>query len=122
MMAPGDLDDFLANWGAQARKGVLELMVMLALAGREHYGYELVERIRERGRLDVGDGTLYTILARLKNEAFVRTRWEQPESGPARKYYALTKEGHAALAAMRGVWSEMVRGVERVQREGQKDA
>jgi PadR family transcriptional regulator PadR len=121
-MAGGDLDDFLANWGAQARKGVLELMVMLALAGREHYGYELVDRIRERGRLDVGDGTLYTILARLKNEAFVRTRWEQPESGPARKYYALTKEGNAALAAMRGVWSEMVRGVERVQREGQRDA
>ena len=32
--------EFLSNWGSQARKGSLELVVMASLAEREFYGYE----------------------------------------------------------------------------------
>ena len=105
-------DEFLANWGSQARKGSLELVVMSSLAEKERYGYELVERLKAQCGLVVSDGTLYAILLRLKNEGFVRHRWEHAETGPARKYYALTKTGHAALSGMREIWADIARAVE----------
>src|SRR5262245_46765651 len=96
-------------------------MVMSALAEREFYGYELVEHIVSRCGLAITDGTLYAILTRLKGEAFVRARWEHAEKGPGRKYYALTKEGRAALAAMRRVWTEIVHGIAQSQSGGSGD-
>lgn len=108
-------DSFLANWGSQARKGSLELMVMYSLAEKERYGYELVEHLKSACGLEVSDGTLYAILLRLKNEGFVRHRWEHAETGPARKYYSLTKTGHAALSGMREIWADITRAVERAK-------
>jgi DNA-binding PadR family transcriptional regulator len=53
---------------------------------------------------DMPSGTLYPILARLREAGWVRAEWEQtdPEaSRPARRYYRLTAEG--AVAARDGV-------------------
>lgn len=102
---------FLANWDSQARKGVLVLIVMSALSEREYYGYALVEHIRARAGVEVNDGTLYAILARLKAEGLVRIRWETAERGPARKYYALTAQGLSLLADMKRSWADIARGV-----------
>jgi PadR family transcriptional regulator PadR len=92
----------------------LELLVMSALAAREFYGYEMVEHLKSACGISVSDGTLYAILIRLKNEGFVRHRWEHAETGPARKYYSLTKSGHAALDGMREIWADIARAVQRV--------
>ena len=108
-------DGFLSNWGSQARKGSLELVVMSSLAEKEFYGYELVEHLKTRCKLEVSDGTLYAILLRLKNEGFVRHRWEHTETGPARKHYALTKTGEAALEGMREIWADITRAVDRAK-------
>lgn len=105
---------FLANWDSQARKGVLVLIVMSALSAREYYGYELVEHILANAGVEVSDGTLYAILARLKAEGLVRTRWEAAERGPARKYYALTGDGRALLADMKRLWREIASGVDAI--------
>src|SRR5919107_1382398 len=99
-MEPRTTGRFLANWDSQARKGVLVLIVMSALATREYYGYELVEHILASTGVEVSDGTLYAILVRLKTEGLVRTRWEAAERGPARKYYTLTADGRAVLGDM----------------------
>lgn len=111
-------DEFLSNWESQARKGTLELVVMAALAVREFYGYELVEHLKTRCGIGVNDGTLYAILLRLKNEGFVRHRWEHGATGPGRKYYALTKPGVAALVGMRVAWTEIARAVDRATEDG----
>ncbi len=113
-------EQFLANWSSQARKGLLELIVMAALTTREHYGYELVEQIVKRSGVEVSDGTLYAILTRLKAEGLVRTRWATAERGPARKYYALTHEGRAVLAEMRRLWADIAGGVSAVLQAGGK--
>ena len=111
-------NEFLVNWGSQARKGILELVVMSTLAAREYYGYELVEHLKARCGLEVADGTLYAILLRLKNEGFVRHRWEHAATGPGRKYYSLTKSGQIALGDMRAVWVDITRAVERAKGGG----
>jgi PadR family transcriptional regulator PadR len=103
---------FLRNWESQARKGSLELVVMSALSRQEYYGYELVEHLHSACRLDVKDGTLYAILIRLQKEGLVQHRWEHMASGPARKYYSLTKAGVSALSSMRALWLDIARAVE----------
>ena len=118
MMSTSRNSRFLANWDSQARKGVLVLIVMSALSTREHYGYELVEHILASAGVEVSDGTLYAILVRLKAEGLVRTRWEAAERGPARKYYALTREGRALLADMKRSWAEMANGVDAILQNG----
>jgi PadR family transcriptional regulator PadR len=109
---------FLANWVSQARKGVLELLVMSALSEREFYGYELVEHVARQGGMTVSDGTLYAILARLDAEGLVKTRWEAAARGPARKYYSLTKKGEQVLSGMRREWAAIVAGVSGVSGAG----
>ncbi len=64
--------------------------------------------------MEVSDGTLYAILIRLKAEGLVSTRWEAAERGPARKYYALTREGRDLLAAMKQSWTEIASGVDAI--------
>lgn len=110
-MKPGKQAAFLANWTSQARKGFLELLVLNLLGRREHYGYELVERMRDSSGIEINDGTLYAILARLQKEGFIQHRWEHLEKGPARKYYDLTPDGKNALKEMRAVWEDMAGAV-----------
>lgn len=111
-MSASAADQFLANWSSQARKGVLELLIMSVLAEREYYGYELVEHLRARFSLHVSDGTLYAILARIKAEGLVRQRWDHAASGPARKYYALSATGRKLLGAMQETWAEIADAVD----------
>lgn len=118
MVTPPRNSRFLANWDSQARKGVLVLIVMSALSAREYYGYELVEHISAKAGVEVSDGTLYAILIRLKAEGLVDTRWEAAERGPARKYYALTKDGRALLADMKRSWAEIASGVGAILQDG----
>ena len=82
----------------QLKKGALELCVLSQLVSGDKYGYELTERISEE--MSIASGTLYPILRRLKEEAYVTTYLVESESGPARKYYQLTRKGREDQQAM----------------------
>jgi DNA-binding PadR family transcriptional regulator len=62
----------------------------------DRYGLDLMKVT------DMPSGTLYPILARLRDAGWVRAEWEQPDpdaSRPARRYYRLTPEGVVAARA-----------------------
>jgi PadR family transcriptional regulator PadR len=88
----------------QLLKGVLSLLLLRLLADRESYGYELVQRLHDVGLSGVNDGTVYPALARLEREGRIGGRLVASTSGPARKYYRPTSEGHAALQELTGSW------------------
>ncbi|NLD17845.1 MAG: PadR family transcriptional regulator, partial [Tissierellia bacterium] len=44
----------------QFKKGVLELLVFSLLKDRDHYGYEMVEKISDH--IDISEGTIYPLL------------------------------------------------------------
>lgn len=111
-MSASAAGDFLANWASQARKGVLELVIMSILAEREYYGYELVERLHAEFRIQVSDGTLYAILNRIKAEGLLKQRWQPGDGGPARKYYTLSAAGRRLLPSMQDAWREVAGAVE----------
>lgn len=88
------------------RKGVLEYCVLALLQNRDMYGLELANALMERG-LSASEGSLYPLLARMRETEVVDTRWEQPaESGGTRprRYYAITDRGRELLVLFAGIW------------------
>src|SRR5580693_8295876 len=65
------------------------------------HGYAIIQRAAERsdGRVRMATGTLYTALARLTAEGYVRLVREEIVNGRARRSYGLTDAGSAALRA-----------------------
>ena len=109
------MNDFFDNWTVQVRKGVLELCILNALAGKERYGYELVKTLVAIPGLGVTEGTLYPLLSRLRVQGIVTARLEESSEGPARKYYALTKEGRKMMRAMNDYLEELNQGSRKLQ-------
>jgi PadR family transcriptional regulator PadR len=97
----------------QLRKGILELAVMGVLYHERHYGYSLVRVISETGSIDLKEGTIYPILARLDRDGLVRSEWVQSDQGPPRKYYALTSSGRQLFDALNQEFDLLVALVQR---------
>lgn len=112
------MDDFFDNWTVQARKGLLELCILNALAGEERYGYDLVKSLLEIPGLGVTEGTIYPLLSRLKVAGLITSRLEESTAGPARKYYALTAAGRKGMQAMNEYFDTLDRGIGRLRRKG----
>jgi PadR family transcriptional regulator, regulatory protein PadR len=109
------VNDFFDNWTVQVRKGVLELCILNALGEKERYGYELVKTLVAIPGLGVTEGTLYPLLSRLRVQGIVAARLEESSEGPARKYYALTKEGRKMTRAMNEYLEELNQGARKLQ-------
>ncbi|MET8658801.1 PadR family transcriptional regulator [Streptomyces griseus] len=102
-MEPGDAGK-QARAAAQLRKGVLEYCVLALMRDRPRYGVELLHALEESGALATSQGTVYPLLSRLRRDDLVTTTWQESDSGPPRRYYALTEGGRAALDEFAHVW------------------
>jgi PadR family transcriptional regulator PadR len=96
----------------QLKKGVLELCVLELLSQGDTYGYQITSRLA--ADIEMAEGTIYPLMKRMQNEGLVSTYLVESASGPPRKYYKLTAEGRAALAAQRAEWEAFKRAVGRV--------
>ncbi len=110
------MDDFFDNWTVQVRKGLLELCILNALDGQERYGYELVKMLVAIPGLGVTEGTLYPLLSRLRLQGLISARLEESSEGPARKYYALTKEGRKTMVTMNQYLETLNQGARKLQK------
>jgi PadR family transcriptional regulator PadR len=54
--------------------------------------------------LQVSDGSIYPLLARLRTEGKVAAEWVDKGSGHAHKYYTLTPHGFEVLKSMIEDW------------------
>ena len=81
-------------------------LVLAILAEGDSYGYAIVKRVSELsgGQLQWADGMLYPMLHRLERLGYVEANWQSSETGRRRKYYRVTREGLAQLAAHRRQW------------------
>jgi PadR family transcriptional regulator PadR len=100
------------NKVTQLRKGILELAVLAALYRRSHYGYSLVRGLTGSGAVEIKEGTVYPILARLAREGLVSSAWVESSQGPPRKYYEMTASGRAACESLQAEFRRLVRLVE----------
>ena len=102
------------RWEVQARKGVLELVVLAALWSGRLYGLELIRRLEDDAQLPVPEGTLYPLLNRLRAEGLVDAEWVEAEAGHPRKYYRLTAEGRRRVVQMARVWRRFTTSIDQV--------
>ncbi len=86
-------------------------LVLAILAEGESYGYAILKRIRELsdGELQWTDGMLYPLLHRLDRLGYVTKEWRTPPEGRRRTYYAISREGRAALAEHKRQWVTVTR-------------
>ncbi|GHE42387.1 hypothetical protein GCM10017673_50840 [Streptosporangium violaceochromogenes] len=76
-------------------------LILTALAAGPQHGYGMITDVREisAGRVRLRAGTLYAALDRLRSENLVAADREEIVDGRVRRYYRLTAEGGARLAA-----------------------
>ena len=103
------------GWITQLRKGVLEYCVLLALRRGESYGYELVQALQRSEDLAVSESTVYPILARLRQEGFLKSRDVPSAAGPPRRYFSLTPRGKVRLAEMNAYWPMLTEALEQLK-------
>ncbi|MBG0831282.1 helix-turn-helix transcriptional regulator [Planomonospora sp. ID67723] len=76
-------------------------LILTALAAGPQHGYGVITDVREISgdRVRLRAGTLYAALDRLQAEGLIATDREEVVDGRVRRYYRLTDEGGARLAA-----------------------
>lgn len=109
------------GWITQLRKGVLEFCVLTVLSRGESYGYEIVHALKQMDELAVSESTIYPILARLRDEKFLKVRDVPSDAGPPRRYFALTALGKVRLAEMNTYWSLLGQALTQLQSSPRKD-
>lgn len=92
--------------------GFLDLCLLAMLRERADYGYGLAQRLAAAGVADVPGGTLYPALLRLEQQSLAMPSWGPSESGPQRKYYAITPAGLEMLESQAGEWQRFRDGVD----------
>jgi PadR family transcriptional regulator PadR len=85
----------------------LVLLATLASADEDLYGYQIARRLAAE-RADSGpfkQGTLYPVLRNLSASGLLTSRVVPSYSGPPRRYYRITPQGHAVLQQWLQAWT-----------------
>jgi PadR family transcriptional regulator PadR len=88
----------------ELRRGVLAFCVLSVLRREESYAFDIVRRMSGSGLL-TSEGTIYPLLARMRQQEWVTTDWRESASGPPRRYYAVTDRGRRALDEFSTDWN-----------------
>lgn len=94
------------NNKSQMRKGMLEYCILLLLNGKKSYPGDMISQLKD-AHMIVVEGTLYTLLNRMRREGKLDYEWQESPKGPPRKYYYATKEGLDTLASLTEAWDEI---------------
>ncbi len=78
--------------------------ILLALAGGERHGYEIMKQVKQdsHDQVKMGTGTLYGSLKRMLADGQIEEAHDRPNPTPddeRRRYYRLTALGREAFAA-----------------------
>lgn len=107
------------NTKAQMRRGILEFCILLIISREKVYSSEILE-ILKKADLIVVEGTIYPLLARLKNSGLLSYSWEESKSGPPRKYYGLTDQGKIALGQLESTWQVLNKSISTIIKNSKK--
>ena len=82
------------------------ILVLSVLAKDASYGYEVIKAINKEadGLFVWQEGTVYPVLHKLEKEGYLRTQWQQADTGRRRKYYYITAKGRDVLTERTEEW------------------
>ncbi len=87
----------------------LVLLSVLAQSDEPMYGYQIAKYLDDHRRdaPTMKQGALYPVLRSLEKNALLSSKVEPSVSGPPRRYYSITDEGHKTLALWVEIWTQM---------------
>lgn len=92
----------------QLKKGTLTIIVLNLISNKDMYGYEIIQLLDEwsDGYYKLKEGTLYPILYRLEDSAWIESYRIIPEEERKlpRKYYRITEKGMEVLKEQLEQW------------------
>jgi PadR family transcriptional regulator len=97
----------------ELKKGSAELLILSLLEAQPRHGYDLSKLIRSRsnGKLTFHIDSLYPLLYRLEERAWIKGMWVEKTGERRRRVYRLTTEGRKVLARQRKTWAAFVEAV-----------
>jgi transcriptional regulator len=106
----------VARRKADLLQGTLDLLVLKTLDLESLHGWGISKRIQQisEGVLEVGQGSLYPALYRLRDRGLIKSKWEISEEDRRVKVYELTRAGRKALAQEHADFRLFVGAMERV--------
>lgn len=103
---------------SQLLKGVLDMCLLALIAEEPSYGYEMVNKLEERGLELVSEGSIYPLLGRLQKSKLIESYLVESTGGPPRKYYRIAPEGQQRLEDWHAEWRKLSEGVDQVLNGG----
>ncbi len=99
-MTGHQLETLLFQWEETYKKGLLTFWVLLLLAQRKAYAYEMKGAIVElsRGSINADENSIYRALNRLAQSGLVGSEVQPSATGPSRRYFFLTDLGRELLS------------------------
>lgn len=94
------------NIKSQMRKGMLEYCILLLISHNKLYPSDIISQLHKANMIVV-EGTIYTLLNRLRREGKLDYEWQESPKGPPRKYFKMTAYGENILHEMREAWDEI---------------
>ena len=107
-MEISDTDIHLKKFQKELNAGIVSLVLLATLAAAREplYGYQIAKLLEPDGEEagSVKQGTLYPVLRALSSAGLLESYVEPSVSGPPRRYYRITDDGHALLAEWKRAW------------------
>lgn len=96
----------------QFKKGVIDLCVLALVSQGFQTVYQITSVLKQT--LDVNENTIYPMLRRLSEKAYLSFEKEQGVSGAPKKLYRLTREGESYLKDERLEWETFTQSVQTI--------
>ncbi|WP_096185714.1 PadR family transcriptional regulator [Evansella halocellulosilytica] len=76
-------------------RGSLDLIILSRIIKSDNYGGGIIREVYNASgnELQIGEGTLYSLLKRLEKKGLIESYWGEEHLGGRRKYYKITNKG-----------------------------
>ena len=100
-------------------QGTLDLLILKTLSIEPRHGWAIAKRIQQMSgeALQVQQGSLYPALHRLEQQAWIKAKWEESETGRQAKFYSLTAAGRKQLESETANWNRLSQAINIIVRE-----
>jgi transcriptional regulator len=94
-------------------QGTLDLLILKTLSIEPRHGWAIAKRIQQMSgeALQVQQGSLYPALHRLEQQAWIKAKWEESETGRQAKFYSLTAAGRKQLESETANWNRLSQAI-----------
>jgi len=100
-------------------QGTLDLLILKTLSIEPRHGWAIAKRIQQMSgeALQVQQGSLYPALHRLEQQAWIKAKWDESETGRQAKFYSLTAAGRKQLESETANWNRLSQAINLIVQE-----